>query len=319
VIYKEPFRKKSIALLLTVFLIAVPAFLQSCGGGGGGYDNPQTQAAASSVLISPQTLNSWVTNGYGTDSAGYNHMVILDAAPAASYTTFGHVPGAFHVDTSEIAISRSDGIGGSYTNDTGTVTDINTPGMVATSGMMNAVIQRTGINQNTVVVITGDSLFNISKTYFNFRYWGFPKERLKVLDRTKALYQTAGFSLQTSVPPAPEASTYSVSNLTPNTSLRATLSDMIQVAEGTDPNSIAWDVRTLNEFNGVAGSTAGPLGNPKKVAFEGHVKGAKHLNYVDLLVPGTTPANSAILEDVNAVKALLAAAEITSDKRTHMY
>ncbi|MBS1126700.1 MAG: Rhodanese domain protein [Nitrospirae bacterium] len=296
-------------LVLSVFLILLPLYLYSCSGGG--YDDPQVQSATSSVLISPETLNDWVTNGYGTDSAGYNKLVVLDVAStsgATSYTGSGHVAGAFLLDTAtDLQVARSEGIGGSYSDGS-----INTPGLVATSEMMNTVIRRTGIDQNTVVVITGDSLLNMGTAYFNFRYWGFPKERLKVLDRTNAAYKTAGFSLDTAVPPAPAASAYSVCDLTQNTSLRATLSDMINVAEGTEPNSLAWDVRTLSEYNGVAGSTPGPLGNPKKVAFEGHIKGAKHLNYLDLL-------DGAVIRDAETVKTLLAAAEITPDKTTHMY
>jgi 3-mercaptopyruvate sulfurtransferase SseA len=298
-------------LILSVFLILVPLYLYSCGGGSD-YDNPQLQATSASVLISPETLNAWITNGYGTDSAGYNKMVVLDVASASgatSYTGSGHAPGAFLLDTAtDLQVARSEGIGGSYSDGS-----INTPGLVATSEMINTVIRRTGIDKNTVVVITGDSLLNMGTTYFNFRYWGFPKERLKVLDRTNAAYKTAGFSLDTALPAAPEPSTYTVCDLTQNTSLRATLSDMINVAEGTEPNSLAWDVRTLNEFNGVAGSTSGPLGNPKKVAFEGHIKGAIHLNYVDLLL------DNAVIRDADTVKTLLAAAGITPDKRTHMY
>jgi 3-mercaptopyruvate sulfurtransferase SseA len=311
VLYKDPFRRRGIALLLSVLIFAVPVFLQGCGGGGGGFDNPQVKAATSSVLVSPETLDSWVRNGYGTDSAGYNKMVVVDVASASgatSYTGSGHVPGAFLLDTAtDLQVERSEGIGGSYSDGS-----INTPGMVPTRTMMDALIQRTGIDQNTVVVITGDSLLNMGTAYFNFRYWGFPKERLKVLDRTNAAYKTAGYSLETAFPAAPAPSAYSVCNLTQNTSLRATLADMINVAEGAEPDLLAWDVRTLNEFNGVAGATAGPLGNPKKVAFEGHVKGAKHLNYVDLL-------DGAVIRDADTVRTLLAAAEITPDKRTHMY
>ncbi len=308
-------------LVLSVFLLLLPLYLYSCSGGG--YDNAQVQATSASVLISPETLNAWITNGYGTDSAGYNKMVVLDVASASGATSYigsGHVPGAYLLDAStDLAVSRSDGIGGSYshTDNAGAVyTEINAPGMVATSAMMNAVIQRTGIDQNTVVVITGDSLLNVGKAYYNFRYWGFPKERLKVLDRTNSAYKTAGFSIETALPAAPEPSTYTVCDLTQNTSLKATLSDMIKIAEGGEPSSQMWDVRTLNEYNGVAGATAGPLAGkpdyPKKVAFEGHIKGAKHLNYVDLL-------DGTVIRDIDTVKTLLAAADITPDKRTHVY
>src|SRR5208283_929518 len=272
------YKKKWVFPLLAVLLVTVPLLVQSCGSG---YSNPQSSVASSSVLISPATLNAWVTNGYGTDSAGFNKMVILDVASSAgttSYTVSGHVPGAYLLDTSvSLSASRSDGVS---TVATDTVTE----------SIMNSLIQSTGIDQNTVVVLTGDSLLNVGKAYFNFRYWGFPKNRLKVLDRTNAAYQTAGFSLSTTIPPAAN-STYSVCSLTQNISLRAPVSEMITLAKGGIPNSLLWDVRSPNEYNGVAGSTVGPTGTATAgyTAFEGHIAGAINQVYtVNLSTDGST-------------------------------
>ena len=291
-------------LILSVFLILIPLYLYSCSGGG--YDDPKVQATSTSVLISPQTLNGWITNGYGTDSHGFKKIVVLDGANetgTTSYTTSGHVPGAFRLDpTSDLNATRSDG-----------VSDVISE--VSTKSQIEDVIHRTGIDQNTVVVITGDSLFNISTAYVAFRYWGFPKERLKVLNGTNKTYADAGFSLETTVPPAPAASTYSVCQLTLNTSLRASLSDMINLAEGKVPNGMAWDVRTPDEYNGVAGKTAGPTGaSGGYTAFEGHVKGAVNLNYTTLL---SADGNSFL--DTNSIKTALNSIGVTSDKLTHVY
>lgn len=307
--------------IVFVFLVlmAVPAH-QGCAGEGS-FKDAKATAAAASVLVSPTTLQAWLTQGYGIDAFGYDKIVVLDVSTASGYTT-GHIPGAFHLDTAtDLTISRSDGIGGAYSyTDTNLAvwSDINAPAEVASSDMMNALVRRTGIDRNTVVVIAGDTLLNAGLAYFNFRYWGFPKERLRVLDRTKAAYVTAGYTLTTALPAAPTPSTYSLCQLTPNTSLRATLTDMIKLAEGASPGSIAWDVRNANEYDGVAGATAGPfagkLGYAKKVAFEGHVQGAVNLPYTALL----GDANTTIL-DAGTVKATLDTKGITRDVRTHIY
>jgi 3-mercaptopyruvate sulfurtransferase SseA len=290
----------------------------------GGYDDARAKAAAASVIVSPATLDGWIREGYGTDAFGYHKLVVLDVSNASGYAA-GHVPGAFHLDTAtDLMVARSEGIGGSYSyTDTNgvTFTDLNVPSEVATSEMMNALLRRTGIDRNTVVVVAGDTLLNAGIAYFNFRYWGFPKERLRVLDRTKAEWVTAGYGLQTATPPSPAPSTYGVCDLTQNTSLRASLADMIQLAKGAVPSAIALDVRTANEFDGVAGATAGPFsgkaGYAKKVAFEGHLQGAVTLPYTDL-VTGATPA-SMVLLDADAARAALAAKGITRDIRTHIY
>ena len=196
-------------------------------------------------------------------------------------------------------------------------TDINAPAQVATREMMNAVIQRTGIDRNTVVAVTGDSVMNAALLYFNFRYWGFPKERLRVLDRTKTAYKVL-HPLSTVVPPAPAPSTYGVCDLPQNTPLRASLADMIRLADGEVPSAIAWDVREVGEFNGVAGSTAGPFagkpGYAKKVAFEGHVRGAVNLEYWRML-----SADKGTILDEATVRAAALAAGFGPGIRTHVY
>jgi 3-mercaptopyruvate sulfurtransferase SseA len=291
-------------LILSAFLILISLYLYSCGGGG--YGDPKMQSAATSVLVSPETLNGWITKGYGADSHGFNKIVVLDGASetgATSYTTTGHVPGSFRVDpTTDLNATRSDG-----------VSDVINE--VATKAQVEDIIHRTGIDGKTVVVITGDSMFNLATTYFTFRYWGFPKERLRVMNGINKVYSDAGFSLETTVPPAPPASTYSVCQLTQNTSFRASLSDMIALAEGKVPNGLAWDVRTPDEYNGVAGKTAGPTGAAGGfTAFEGHVKGAMNLNYTTLL----SPDGSTFLDRGSIVTALNSIG-VTQNKRTHVY
>src|SRR5512135_3139210 len=141
-------------LLISVMLVSISLYLDSCGGGG--FIDPKVEATSTSVLISPHTLNGWITNGYGTDQYGFNKIVILDGASetgATSYTGSGHVPGSFRVDpTADLNATRSDG-----------VSDVISE--VATKSQVEDILHRTGIDEKTVVVITGDSMFNLSTIY----------------------------------------------------------------------------------------------------------------------------------------------------------
>jgi 3-mercaptopyruvate sulfurtransferase SseA len=243
------------AFVVSVFLLAGTLFLYSCN-----------QQPGVSVMITPDILNEWVTNGYGTDLNGYSKMVIIDATSQNSYTGGGFVPGAYLMDTGvDLEAERSNGVA--------TIAS-----MVPAKEHIDDLIQRVGIDQETVIVITGDTMLAIGRAYFIFRYWGFPKERLKVMNGTNATYAEAGFPL-TSVPPEPEDSPYTLCNLTQKTSLRASLSDMIVIAEDTDTESVVIDARTAGEFSGTSGA---------REAFVGHIKTAVNQNFQELLVDGSS-------------------------------
>jgi 3-mercaptopyruvate sulfurtransferase SseA len=91
---------------------------------------------------------------------------------------------------------------------------------------------------------------------------------------------------------------------------------MISLAEGGIPNALAWDVRTANEYNGVAGSTTGPSGSATTgyVAFEGHVNGAVNLIHTTHLSP-----DGSTLLSPDTIRASLTAAGITPDKTAYAY
>jgi 3-mercaptopyruvate sulfurtransferase SseA len=272
--FKKNDNNSLLVYMVSLVLVLAPLFLQGCGGGGGGYDNPATEATQTSVLISPQTLNNWTVNGY-KNSEGFTKLVVLDVASQSSYVE-GHVPGAFLFDSSaDLAATRSDGV-------------FEVPSMVATKAQMDDLIQRTGIDENTVIVLTtnpgASNLMQLGRAYFNFRYWGFPKNRLKVLDGNIATYEAAGFALEKTVPPSPAPSTYSVCQLTQNTTVRAPFGEMVTVSEDNNPLTVVVDARSPDEYNGVPGKTAGPTGaSGGYVAFEGHVRTAVSMNYTNLL------------------------------------
>lgn len=250
--------------LLAVFVAAL--FLGSCGGGD--YEKPSTTLSGS-ALISASTLKSWIDEGK-VNGTGYDRVVILDLTSYGTYSTTGHIPGALFVDSGEIGQNRNEGVGASSFE-------------VLDGAKMDDLIQRYGIDGNTTIVFTSTSLVNPARAYFTFRYWGFPKNRLKLLDGLNAAWNSA-YGLTTGEPSAVARSTYSAkNNRILRDDLRVSLAEMIDYADGKVPNAVAIDVRstaTAGSYAGVLGSTPGAFSsgpNAGKTVFEGRIRGAKAL------------------------------------------
>ncbi len=257
---RQPRRYALFGLLATAALL-----LAGCGGSD--YDS-SPPAGNPGVMIDAETLHNWAENGYGTDTLGYDKLVILDVDSVSGYEA-GHIPGAQHLDTgTDLHTERSNGV--SYT-----------PRQVPTAAMMNDLMQRTGIDERTVIALVGDgNMMSVGRAYFNFRYWGFPKERLRVLNGTKsATYEGAGFQLATNSPEA-EPSTYNVANLEANIHLRAPLDEMIAVAENGSEQTVILDARSEGEYSG----------EDIRAAFGGRVRGAQLQEWSTLLDPDNPTA-----------------------------
>jgi 3-mercaptopyruvate sulfurtransferase SseA len=212
---------------------------------------------------------------------------------AANYGA-GHVPGAFLLDTGvDLSTTRNNGIA-------------DTISQVPTQAQMDALIQRTGINANTVIVFTTSpgnfNMMNLGRAYFNFRYWGFPKERLRILDGNTSLYG-ADYALSTTTP-APAVSTYSVCNLRQDSSVdevRASFEEMFAVAGDDDPATVIADARSADEYNGVIGKTS--VGGGAYVAFEGHARTAEFQEYVTLISGGRLLPEADLMAAMEAIGA----------------
>ena len=125
----------------------------------------------STALIDAAKLKSWVDAGLVNSKSG-EKVVILTITAAKDFYERGHIPGAIYVDPAEIVQTRIEAVAASST-------------MVADGSKMDALVQRCGIDKNTTIVFTAssfDHVYNATRGYVTFRYWGFPKERLKVLD-----------------------------------------------------------------------------------------------------------------------------------------
>lgn len=276
----------------TFALAAAAALLVSAGIGGcssGGYDKPEATETApiagqtQNVLIDVATLQGWIDQGLVNNDSRFEKVVILDATEAAKYGA-GHIPGAQLWDVSEQVMDRVEG----------PVTSVN---MVLDGASMDRMLQKHGIDDRTTVVITSsmaDSYYP-GRTYFLFRYWGFPKERLKVLNGFNGAWTSAGKAMVTDVPAATPSS-FSVKQLAAfRPELRASLDEVITAVKGQSavPVDMRGDKSAAASTPGVFSDVAGDF-----VVFEGRLKGGKafvwknfSVNYDGVDINGDTVAD----------------------------
>jgi 3-mercaptopyruvate sulfurtransferase SseA len=198
-------------------------------------------------------------------------MVILDVDSREGYAA-GHIPGAFLLadEDTDLWTRRSNGF-------------VTMDAQVPDRSQIDAVISRTNIDPGSVIVLTGRDLEVVGRAYFNFRYWGFTREQLKVLNGSNNSYAAAGFQLATSAPKKPEPCGFSVCNLKPELSInrtRATFQEMLTIAEDENPQTVIIDSRSPAEFMGTEETVS--------VAFDGHIRTAVNIEERLLLENGNS-------------------------------
>lgn len=300
---RSPFR--SAALLLVIAALALPLLVMSCGSE---YDKPGYQTTG--VLIEPATLKAWIDAGK-VNGTGYDRVVILDVANSlADYTTTapGHIAGAVYVNRNEFTIQRTEGLAPAVS-------------MVSDGAKMDEIIRRSGIDKNTTIVFTTRSnYFFAARAYFAFRYWGFPKERLKFLNGVNAEFNTQYPSYMTYSIPTVTPSTYSVAeNSALRPDLRSSLGEAIQALGRTDTQFVDmrgggagtyYDGTTSTSVTFTLASGSPPSALP--TVFKGHIRGAVALS-TSAFITGTKFQSAADLQ------ATLTSAGLTSGKRTYTY
>lgn len=306
--------KKSAGILSMVLVLSLISLSLNGCGSGGGYDAPSTIATLT-ALITAEVLKGWIDDGK-VNSSGYDRVVILDINSQTNYSA-GHIPGAHFVNSNDIYQNRKEG----------PAVDVN---MVLDGPHMNALVQKYGIDKNTTVVFTGGSgscgtatsgaVLSATRAYWMFRYWGFSKEKLKVLDGINCDYGKK-FTMSTTATPAPTPSTYSVrDNSMLRNDLRASLSEMADLADGKISSALPVDFRgPTGSYAGTAGSTTGVFGitgGPTDyTVFEGRVKGAKALLWSSML----DSANNYKFLSQSDLTSKLTAIGVDSTKTAYVY
>lgn len=233
-------------------------------------------------LLSPETLNAWIENGYQDDFG--RKVVILDTGfdwslDNRSAYEAGHIPGAHYI--SPVAFYN----GGNLRSDG----PVLIPFMVTDGPSMDELLQSLGIERQTVVVFTGNHIWGSARAYWVFRYWGFSRHQLYILDGMAngpfSVWEEAGFELQTIEPVAPQPSTFSVSELCGNMdNSRASTQEFFEVSSGADPDRRVIDARSEGEYNGLL--IPPPSGSVNTDVFGFRVKDSIWYNWANALIDG---------------------------------
>lgn len=266
-------------VLLPMLFLATSLALTGCGGGSDSYDQPAValsnaplEGHATNVVIEPATLKGWMDAGLVNAADSFDgKVVILDYN---SGDTALRIPGAFKLTFADLYATRLEGIA-----QTGT--------LVPTGAMMDAVIQKLGIDENTTIVFTtaGANQYFSMRAYFVFRYWGFPIDRLKILNGGNGAWDADNdawgdaYAL-TNVAPVSVPSTYSVRNLGKlNDHLRMSIGEMItQVVPALEAGTM-FHLDALGEAHAEGtGSTTDLIDSTKYVVLEGRIYGSSPLS-----------------------------------------
>ena len=291
-------------------LLGLALLLAGCGGSDS-YDTPTEtdnsaiNGASTNVLIDTATLKSWIDDGLVNNDGSFDKkVVILDFGSYSldPATDPVRIAGACRVKKADLEALRFEGVG-----------DANP--LAATGAQMDAVLQRLGINENTTIVFTtSSSAFYATRAYWTFRYWGFPKDRLKLLNGGNAAFEADYPNLMTTEVPLPTPSTYSVRDLAAlNADLRASVGEIITIIKDDLPTSttnLVIDARGATNYSGL-GSTPG-LVSGGVVVVDGHPEGGQYLSQGDLFTNGKFKTRQEI-EDLFTAKGW------SMDKKTTVY
>jgi 3-mercaptopyruvate sulfurtransferase SseA len=190
-------------------LTALALTTWSCGGSAGttGYTNPITTTTTGSPIIDAATLAKWTDEGKVNAPLGTaDRVVVVSVTTVANFnsTTKKHIPDAVLLDyPNELTMTREEGLGPAGT-------------MMLSGPRMDALVQKLGIDGSTTIVLTiprgsSDSdTYQQSVAYWTLRYWGFSRDRVKILNGGDDAWDVAGRPL-TDALLVPTASTFKVS------------------------------------------------------------------------------------------------------------
>lgn len=206
---------------------------------------------------------------------------VVDARSETEYTA-GHIAGAVHIDGFGSAIPRAEN------------GDMGSPGEFA--GLVGGL----GIDSDTTVIVYDAPTQRMGMVAWAFLYYGHADVR--ILDGGVAKWLAEGRALDAQLPEWPSV-TYVAR---PVEAVYCSLGQA-QAGVGRD-DFVFWDTRTADEYAGNA--TAG-FGSVPRL---GHIPGAAHLDWTELLDP-----ESRTLKPAAELRQLLEARGITPDKQVAGY
>lgn len=218
------------ALIASVVSVALAA--SSCGGSAGttGYTDPFGTTKTTSAIIDAATLAQWADEGRIAAPLGTaGRVVVLSISSVATFTsTKQHIPDSYNLDfPNELTMTREEGLGPATV-------------MVLSGPRMDGLVQKLGIDGGTTVVLTAprgssdSDYYQLSVAYFTFRYWGFSRERVKILNGGDDAWDVAGRPLTDAIL-VPTPSTWSVTaNKAVKDTLRASVGEMLSFVDSVN-------------------------------------------------------------------------------------
>ncbi|MBK9471095.1 MAG: hypothetical protein IPO18_02265 [bacterium] len=248
-------RRRMLPALIVVLAIGTLG-IWGCADHPTDYENPAdgiVTTKTETALIEAATLMEWIDEGRlnSTDPNSRDKVVVFLVGTPAAYTT-GHIAGAQLWNSStEYSLTRLEGVAASGS-------------MVITGPVLDTILSRSGVDQYTTIVLTTADDFNkATRAWWMLRYWGFPKERIKILQGGDAGWVLAGNTLSTEVPTV-TPSDFSVRDLAAYSEFggdfRVSIGEAIRAVDainsGTTPDVKWLDVR--GGVDPVAGGKIGP-------------------------------------------------------------
>lgn len=237
--------KQSKLVLLLAMILATGLLIVGCSGSDS-YTNhtKQTLTLTPTPLIEPATLKSWMDRGLVNAAAHSENVVILQVSAPADYAA-AKIPGAHLWDrTTELNATRLEGLGESTT-------------MTVNGATMDDLLQRAGVSRHSTIVLSfdGTSYNNVGRAYFHLRYWGFPKDRIKLLNGgnnawtaavTENLWDAATYDLTDAATLASNSNFSVRENGALKEELRYSIGEMLQAVDANIASMAADTTRTVN-------------------------------------------------------------------------
>jgi len=217
-----------------VALMALVLGSWGCAGTTGttGYDNPVSSTLAPPI-IDARTLIAWADEGKINAPFGISdRVVVVSVTTRANFTspTKKHIPDSVMLDYSaELSMTREEGLGPSGT-------------MMLAGPQMDALVKRLGIDEHTTIVLTvpkatsdGD-MYQLSVAYWTFRYWGFARSRVKILNGGDDAWEVAGQALTDAVVSVPASSFNLTTNKEVKGAVRYSVGEMLSIVDSLNQN-----------------------------------------------------------------------------------
>lgn len=292
--------------------VTLVLFIWGCGGSDS-YNEPTiadsapVAGAATNVLVEPATLKSWMDQGLVNGDGVFDQKVVV--FDYGSYTMnpeadAERIAGACRVNNPDLASKRVEGVATAFP-------------LVATGEQMDAVLQRLGIDEETIIVFTTSGpMYFPTRAYWMFRYWGFPQENLKLLNGGNAAFAAEYSELMTREVPVPVGNDFSVKGLEGdlNDDLRLSIGEMLDFVGSFDSETdVILDARGPKWYSGEGSSPGYVTGKVDLTVYDGHPQGGQYLAWKDLFAADNKFKTKAEIEGLFAAKGW------TQDKITTVY